>query len=78
MVITELLEADSLSSLLHDPFGNYVVQRILQVGSDAELKLLLERVGPHMGGLRDTLYGKRIQAKLLKRFPQLAVAVERS
>lgn len=68
-MIEELLEPVALGRLLHDPYGNYVVQRILQVGTDAELRLLQERIAAHMPSLRNTLYGKRIQAKLLKLFP---------
>jgi hypothetical protein len=45
-----------------------------QVGSAAELALMAERLHAHIGSLRNTLYGKRIYAKLLKQFPQLAAA----
>jgi len=37
--------------------------------------MLLAKIQPHMASLRSTLYGKRIQAKLVRRFPQLRTAV---
>jgi len=74
LVVDELLEPPALGRLLHDPYGNYVVQRVMQVGSDAELRLFQERVAPHVSSLRNTLYGKRIQAKLLKVFPNMPLA----
>ncbi|KAJ1622734.1 puf protein [Pavlovales sp. CCMP2436] len=69
LVIAELLEPAALGRLLHDPYGNYVVQRMLQVATEAEQRLMLERVAAHGPSLRNTLYGKRFQAKLLKQFP---------
>ena len=56
--------------MLHEPFANYVIQTLLTVGSDEEVTGLLG-IQPHMPTLRSTLYGKRIQAKLVRRFPQL-------
>lgn len=67
----ELSSARSLGTLLHDPFANYVVQTLLTVGSEAAVAQLVDKIQPHVPSLRNTLYGKRIQAKLLRRFPKL-------
>jgi len=40
-----------------------------------QVRMLLAKIQPHMASLRSTLYGKRIQAKLARRFPQLRTAV---
>jgi hypothetical protein len=71
LVAAELQLATNFGTLLHDPFANYVIQTLLTVGSDDEVSMLLSKVQPHMATLRSTLYGKRIQAKLVRRFPQL-------
>ena len=71
LVAVEIVNAKQLGSLLHDPFANYVIQTLLTAGNDAEVAELLEKLQPHMRTLRSTLYGKRIQAKLLRRFPHL-------
>jgi len=70
-VTREITSAKSLGQLLHDPFANYVLQTLLTVGGEAEAALLLEKLQPHLKTLRSTLYGKRIHAKLLRRFPHL-------
>ena len=74
LVARELLEAPALASLLHDPFANYVVQTLLNVSTAEHADLILNRLQPHIGTLRSTLYGKRIQARLLRRFPHLRAA----
>ena len=74
LVARELLEAPALASLLHDPFANYVVQTLLNVSTAEHAELILNRLQPHIGTLRSTLYGKRIQARLLRRFPHLRAA----
>jgi hypothetical protein len=71
MVTSEICQAKALGQLLHDPFANYVVQTLLTVGSDEEVAAMLEKLTPHLKTLRGTLYGKRIHAKLLRRFPHL-------
>ena len=71
IVTREITNAKSLGQLLHDPFANYVVQTLLTVGDDEEVRGLLDKLHPHLKTLRSTLYGKRIHAKLLRRFPHL-------
>jgi len=71
MVMREICGAKSLGQLLHDPFANYVVQTLLTEGSDEEAAMMLDKLTPHLKTLRGTLYGKRIHAKLLRRFPNL-------
>ena len=64
-------QAKTLGQLLHDPFANYVVQTLLTVGEEEEVRGLLEKLQPHLKTLRSTLYGKRIHAKLVRRFPHI-------
>jgi len=71
IVAQEITSAKSFGHLLHDPFANYVVQTLLTVGDDDEVRILLSKLQPHLKTLRSTLYGKRIHAKLLRRFPHL-------
>jgi len=71
IVAQEITHAKSLGQLLHDPFANYVVQTLLTVGDEVDVRMLLDKLQPHLKTLRSTLYGKRIHAKLLRRFPHL-------
>lgn len=69
LVAEELTSAETFPSLLHDPFANYVIQTLLTVGHDDLVGMIVAKIQPHLQTLRSTLYGKRIQAKLLKRCP---------
>ena len=71
VVAREITAAKSLGQLLHDPFASYVVQTLLTVCDDEEARQLLEKLHPHLASLRASVYGKRIHAKLLRRFPHL-------
>jgi len=44
-------------------------------GEDDVVSLLVAKITPHLPTLRSTLYGKRIQAKLLKRCPATKAAL---
>jgi hypothetical protein len=65
-----------------DPFGNYVIQRALTVATHAQAIRLVEAMRPHLiaqapgtpngqrnGGVRNTAGGRRIMAKICRRFP---------
>jgi hypothetical protein len=69
-LIHELISnQDTMRQLLHDPYGNYCVQRALQVAESPQLEQMCEAIKPHLNALKQSPYGKRIQAKILKRMP---------
>jgi len=67
-IIDELLhlDGDSLSTMLQDPYANYVVQTALSVSQGQQHARLVEAIRPHLPALRNTPYGKRIQNKIMK------------
>lgn len=80
--LDELSDTDRIRELMMDPFGNYVVQRALSVSSHAQAVRLVEAMKPHLmptqpgapggqrnGGIRNTAGGRRIMAKICRRFP---------
>jgi hypothetical protein len=81
--VQELCDPDRIRELMMDPFGNYVVQRALSVASHAQAVRLVEAMRPHLissdpkapysqrndGGMRNTAGGRRIMAKICRRFP---------
>jgi len=70
-LIDELIsEQDTMRRLLHDAYGNYVIQRALQIAEGAQLERICEAIRPHLHSLKQSPYGKRIQAKILKRMPK--------
>lgn len=71
-MIRELADPQSLSELLRDVFGNYVVQSALSVAAEPLLGLLLKAVQPCLPALRASGgQGRRIAQKLEKKYPQL-------
>ncbi|KAL3924498.1 MAG: hypothetical protein SGILL_001009 [Bacillariaceae sp.] len=80
--MTELSDTERVRELMMDPFGNYVVQRALSVATHAQAVRLVESMRPHLiaqapgtptgqrnGGVRNTAGGRRIMAKICRRFP---------
>jgi len=70
-ITTELFHSDAIYDLIQDPFGNYVIQKALSVATPARFVELVAILRPHVMALKNTPFGKRIQSKLLKRFPAL-------
>jgi hypothetical protein len=78
----ELSDTNRVRELMMDPFGNYVVQRALSVATHVQAVRLVEAMRPHLtatqaispnghrnGGVRNTAGGRRIMAKICRRFP---------
>ena len=55
-----------LQSLLHDPFGNYVAQKLLDVGNDAQRAAMTQLLVAYTPQLQRSPYGKHILARLEK------------
>lgn len=55
-----------LQQLLRDPFGNYVAQKLLDVGSERQRVVMAELLSSYTTTLRRSLYGKHILARLEK------------
>jgi len=71
-LIAELISRpDMIRRLLLDSFGNYVIQRALQLAETPQFEQLCDVIRPHLPCLKASPYGKRIQSKILKRFPKM-------
>lgn len=51
---------------MKDPFGNYVVQKVLETCSDQSLELILSRIKVHLTALKRYTYGKHIVSRVEK------------
>jgi hypothetical protein len=84
--LAELSDSDRIRELMMDPFGNYVVQRALSVATHTQAIRLVEAMRPHLissqpgaphgqrnGGMRNTAGGRRIMAKICRRFPNFTL-----
>lgn len=65
-MISRIIEPKTLLVLLQDPYGNYVVQTAMNLADPIQHRQMVEAIKPHVGLLRNTPYGKRIQNKIAK------------
>ena len=86
LYLSELSDPERIRELMMDPFGNYVVQRALSVATHAQAVRLVEAMRSHLiasqpgaplgqrnGGMRNTAGGRRIMAKICRRFPNFTL-----
>jgi len=83
--LNELSDPEKIRELMMDPFGNYVIQRALAVATHAQAVRLVEAMRIHLssqpgnngqgsGGIRNTAGGRRIMAKICRRFPNFSAS----
>lgn len=85
--LAEMSDPERIRELMMDPFGNYVVQRALSVATHTQAIRLVEAMKPHLlatqatgplghrsGGVRNTAGGRRIIAKICRRFPNFTLS----
>ena len=75
-LIEELVNPERLPRLLQDPYANYVIQKALAVSKKHQFERLVAVIKPHLIALRNTSFGKRIQSKILKKFPDLNISFD--
>lgn len=83
--LDELSDPDRIRELMMDPFGNYVIQRALSVATHAQATRLVDAIKPHLlssqqggqsgAGLKNTAGGRRILAKICRRFPNFNLGI---
>ncbi|KAM2198555.1 hypothetical protein ACFX1Q_001817 [Malus domestica] len=59
-------ENEPLQAMMKDPFGNYVVQKVLETCDDQSLELILSRIKVHLTALKKYTYGKHIVSRVEK------------
>lgn len=68
LLITEILghndESDNLLIMMKDQFGNYVVQKIIEMCTENQRSVLVSRVKAHAHALKKYTYGKHIVARM--------------
>lgn len=69
--LMEIMSCPKIDQMLQDQFANYVVQRALSVCSNEHGLMLVNAIRPHLPGMKNTSGGRRITARILKRFPTI-------
>lgn len=76
IILKELSHPDCIAGLLKDSYANYVIQKAVMLEHPSVLDLVLS-IKPHLKTLKDTAYGKKLTAKLHKKFgPVIADQVQ--
>ncbi|GER48954.1 pumilio domain-containing protein [Striga asiatica] len=70
LLVNEMLgstdENEPLQAMMKDPFGNYVVQKVLETCDDKSRELILSRIKVHLTALKKYTYGKHIVSRVEK------------
>lgn len=70
LLVNEMLgstdENEPLQAMMKDPFGNYVVQKVLETCDDQSLELIVSRIKVHLNALKRYTYGKHIVSRVEK------------
>ncbi|XP_028086078.1 LOW QUALITY PROTEIN: pumilio homolog 4-like [Camellia sinensis] len=70
LLVNEMLgstdENEPLQAMMKDPFGNYVVQKVLETCNDQSRELILSRIKVHLNALKRFTYGKHIVSRVEK------------
>ncbi|KAL9165346.1 hypothetical protein ABFS82_06G165300 [Erythranthe guttata] len=70
LLVNEMLgstdENEPLQAMMKDPFGNYVVQKVLETCDDKSRELILSRIKVHLNALKRYTYGKHIVSRIEK------------
>lgn len=74
--IHEIIQCPKMHKMLQDQFANYVVQRALSVCSEEQCLQLVKSIRPHLACMKNTSGGRRITARILKRFPNMDISMD--
>ncbi|CAH1438400.1 unnamed protein product [Lactuca virosa] len=70
LLVNEMLgstdENEPLQAMMKDPFGNYVVQKVLETCDDQTRELILSRIKVHLAALKRYTFGKHIVSRVEK------------
>jgi len=66
LIIQEVIDEPHFLEMLQDPFANYVIQTALNVAEQRQHDMLVDTIKPYVNKIRNTPFGKRIQAKINK------------
>ena len=72
-MVHEIMQADSFYDFLSDQYGNYVIQKALQVADEQTQKQFLEKLKPDIALLQNSQgFGQKIYIRLVKQYPVLS------
>ncbi|DAZ93606.1 TPA: hypothetical protein N0F65_003656 [Lagenidium giganteum] len=74
--VKEITLCPKMGKMLQDQFANYVVQRALCVCTEEQCLALVKAIRPHLVAMKNTSGGRRIMARIIKRFPNINMSLD--
>ena len=73
IIIQKFCDKEIVEKLLFDMYGNYVLQKVINLSKEPLTSKFLEMIGPLMKNLNNYNFGQKLYNKLMTSFPNLSV-----
>ena len=73
IIIQKFCDKEIVEKLLFDMYGNYVLQKVINLSKEPLTSKFLEMIGPLMKNLNNYNFGQKLYNKLITSFPNLSV-----
>lgn len=75
-ILKKLANPEYIPALLVDMYGNYVIQKALQISYEPYYTIFIENIGPVLGELRNLPFGTKLYTKFINNYSEFAEYVE--
>ena len=77
-ILLKLANKDYLPELLMNMYGNYVIQKALQIADEPYYSIFIENIGPLLGKLKSLSFGAKLYTKFINNYSEFADYVNKS
>lgn len=71
-ILKKLANPEYIPDLLMDMYGNYVIQKALQISNEPHYSIFIENIGPVLSELRNLAFGSKLYTKFINNYPEFA------
>jgi len=75
-ILKKLANPEYIPVLLMDMYGNYVIQKALQISYEPYYSVFIENIGPVLENLRNLSFGAKLYTKFLNNYPEFSEYVD--
>jgi hypothetical protein len=75
-ILKKLANKDCIAILLMDMYGNYVIQKALQISTEKYFSVFIKYIGPMLNDLRELNFGQKLFTKFINNYPEFSEYVE--
>jgi len=77
-ILNKLANKDYIPDLLLDMYGNYVIQKALQISYEPYYSIFIEYISPQLEKLRSLNFGAKLYTKFINNYPEFSDYVDES